>query len=64
MEKAGVPVEKAHITWIPVSTVSVEDAETAKKVLRLIDALDDLEDVQQVIANFEIPEEILQKVEA
>ncbi|EDP76377.1 YebC/PmpR family DNA-binding transcriptional regulator [Hydrogenivirga sp. 128-5-R1-1] len=64
LEKAGVPVEKAHITWIPVSTVSVEDAETAKKVLRLIDALDDLEDVQQVIANFEIPEEVLQKVEA
>ena len=64
LEKMGVPVEKAQITWIPVSTVSVDDPETAKKVLRLIDALDDLEDVQQVIANFEIPEEILQKVEA
>jgi len=64
LEKLGVPVEKAQITWIPVSTVAVEDPETARKVLRLIDALDDLEDVQQVIANFEIPEEILQKVEA
>ncbi len=64
LEKLGVPVEKAQITWIPVSTVSVEDPETAKKILRFVDALDDLEDVQQVIANFEIPEEILQKVEA
>ncbi len=64
LEKLGVPVEKAQITWIPVSTVSVDDPETAKKVLKLIDALDDLEDVQQVIANFEIPEEILQRVEA
>ncbi|WP_457600278.1 YebC/PmpR family DNA-binding transcriptional regulator [Hydrogenivirga sp.] len=64
LEKLGVPVEKAQITWIPVSTVAIEDSDTAKKVLRLIDALDDLEDVQQVIANFEIPEEILQKVEA
>lgn len=64
LEKLGVPVEKAQITWIPVSTVAVEDPETARKVLKLIDALDDLEDVQQVIANFEIPEEILQKVEA
>ena len=63
LEKLGVPVEKAQITWIPVSTVAVDDPETAKKVLKLIDALDDLEDVQQVIANFEIPEEILQKVE-
>ncbi|HHJ63731.1 MAG TPA: YebC/PmpR family DNA-binding transcriptional regulator, partial [Aquifex aeolicus] len=44
--------------------VSVDDPETARKVLKLIDALDDLEDVQQVIANFEIPEEILQRVEA
>ncbi len=64
LEKLGVPVEKAQITWIPVSTVSVDDPETARKVLKLIDALDDLEDVQQVIANFEIPEEILQRVEA
>ena len=63
LEKLGVPVEKAQITWIPVSTVAVNDPETARKVLRLIDALDDLEDVQQVIANFEIPEEILQKAE-
>ena len=36
--------------------------ETARKVLRLLDALDDLDDVQQVIANFEIPEEIMDKV--
>ena len=63
LEKLGVPVEKAQITWIPISTVAVNDPETARKVLKLIDALDDLEDVQQVIANFEIPEEILQKVE-
>ncbi len=64
LEKMGVNVEKAQITWTPVSTVAVDDPETAKKVIRLIEALDDLEDVQQVIANFEIPEEILQKVEA
>ncbi len=63
LEKAGVQVEKAQITWIPVSTVSVNDPETAKKVLRLIEALDDLDDVQQVIANFEIPEEVFQRVE-
>ncbi len=63
LEKSGVNVEKAQITWIPISTVSVEDVETAKRILRLINALDDLEDVQQVIANFEIPLEVLQKAE-
>ncbi|HIC97502.1 MAG TPA: YebC/PmpR family DNA-binding transcriptional regulator, partial [Aquificaceae bacterium] len=33
-----------------------------KKILRLMDALDELEDVQEVISNFDIPEEILMKV--
>ncbi len=64
LEKLGVPIEKAQVTWIPVSTVEISDAETAKKVIKLIEALDDLEDVQQVIANFEIPEEIMEKVTA
>lgn len=63
LEKLGVPIEKAQITWVPVSTVHIEDTETARKVLKLIDALDDLEDVQQVISNFEIPEEILLQLE-
>ncbi|HIQ31053.1 MAG TPA: YebC/PmpR family DNA-binding transcriptional regulator [Aquifex aeolicus] len=62
LEEMGVPVDKARITWVPISTVSVEDPETAKKILRLMDALDELEDVQEVISNFDIPEEILMKV--
>jgi len=62
LEKLGVPVEKAQITWKPISTVQVSDEETAQKVIKLLNALEELDDVQQVIANFEIPEEILQKV--
>ncbi|HIP43299.1 MAG TPA: YebC/PmpR family DNA-binding transcriptional regulator [Aquifex aeolicus] len=62
LEKAGVPIEKAQITWKPVSTVQITDEETAQKVIKLLNALEDLDDVQQVIANFEIPEEILQKI--
>ncbi len=63
LEKMGVNVEKAELSWIPTTTVNVTDTETAKKILKLLDALDDLDDTQQVIANFEIPEEIMQKVE-
>ena len=63
LEKMGITVEKAQITWTPLSTVTVEDPDTAKKVLKLIDALDDLEDVQQVISNFEIPDEVMHKVQ-
>ncbi len=62
LEKLGVPVEKAQITWKPISTVQISDEETAQKVVKLLNALEDLDDVQQVIANFEIPEEILRKV--
>ncbi|NPB08340.1 MAG: YebC/PmpR family DNA-binding transcriptional regulator [Aquificae bacterium] len=64
LEKLGVPVEKAQITWKPISTVQISDEETAQKVVKLLNALEDLDDVQQVIANFEIPEEILRKVSA
>lgn len=62
LEKLGVPIEKAQITWKPISTVQINDEETAQKVIKLLNALEELDDVQQVIANFEIPEEILQKV--
>jgi len=64
LESLGVPVEKAQITWKPISTVQISDEETARKVIKLLNALEELDDVQQVIANFEIPEEILQKVSA
>ncbi len=63
LEKMGVGVERAQVTWIPTTSVSVEDPETAKKVIKLIDALDDLEDVQQVISNFEIPDRVLQSLQ-
>ena len=63
LERMGITVEKAQITWTPVSTVTVEDPDTAKKVLKLIDALDDLEDVQQVISNFEVPDSVLESIQ-
>lgn len=61
-EKNSINIEKAEITFKPISTVKVEDAETAKKILKLLDALDDLDDVQSVISNFDIPEEILKNL--
>ena len=46
-------------TAVPLST-----AEDAKKVLRVMDALEDHDDVQNVYANFDIPDAILESVEA
>jgi transcriptional/translational regulatory protein YebC/TACO1 len=47
---------------LPKTTVEIEDEGTARKVLRLMDALDDNDDVQDVYANFDIPERVLEAV--
>ncbi len=63
LQKQNLSIEKAEITYKPISTVKVDDSETAKKILKLLDALDELDDVQSVISNFDIPEEIMKSLE-
>ncbi len=62
LEAAGIQPESADITMLPKTTVEIEDEGTARKVLRLMDALDDNDDVQDVYANFDIPERVLEAV--
>src|SRR4051794_35797141 len=62
IEGAGIAIESADITMIPKTTVAVEDENAAKKLLRLIDALEENDDVQDVYANFDIPERVLETV--
>jgi YebC/PmpR family DNA-binding regulatory protein len=62
VEAAGFEVESAELTMIPKTTVEVADESKAKKILRLIDALEDNDDVQDVYANFDIPERVLEAV--
>jgi YebC/PmpR family DNA-binding regulatory protein len=64
IEGAGMAVDSADLTMLPLNTIPLEDAESAKKVLRLIDALDEQDDVQNVYANFDIPDAILDTIEA
>ena len=64
IEEAGMAVDSSDLTMLPQNTIPLGDAESAKKVLRLIDALDDHDDVQNVHANFDIPDAILEMVEA
>jgi YebC/PmpR family DNA-binding regulatory protein len=58
LQSAGVPVFSAELSMVPQSTIAVEGSE-ATQVLRLIEALEDLDDVQNVYANFDIPEEVM-----
>jgi YebC/PmpR family DNA-binding regulatory protein len=62
LEAAGFTVESAELTMIPSTTVEVGDEGTAKQVLRLMDALEENDDVQEVYANFDIPELVLEAV--
>lgn len=58
---AGIPVASAELQQVPKTTVPLAGSE-AERVLRLLEALEELDDVQQVYANFDIPEEVLQRV--
>src|SRR5262249_45835406 len=57
---AGLGPTSAELTMLPSTTVALAAASSAKSVLRVIDALEDLDDVQNVYANFDIPDDVLQ----
>jgi YebC/PmpR family DNA-binding regulatory protein len=61
LEGAGSVLESADVTQLPSTTVPVAESD-ARKLLRLIDALDDLDDVQAVFSNYDIDDEVMEKV--
>jgi YebC/PmpR family DNA-binding regulatory protein len=64
LEEAGIQIESAEITMLPKTTVRIEDEAAARKLLRLMEALEENDDVQDVYANFDIPEGVLEAVAA
>jgi YebC/PmpR family DNA-binding regulatory protein len=62
IEAAGFAVDSAELMLVPKTTVAVEDEAKARQVMRLIDELEDNDDVQEVFANFDIPEQVLEAV--
>jgi YebC/PmpR family DNA-binding regulatory protein len=62
IEAVGMTVESAELQLVPKTTVSVDDEAKARQVMRLIDELEDNDDVQDVYANFDIPERVLEAV--
>ena len=56
-------VESAEVKQEPSQTIVVEDEGKAKTLLNLMEALDDLDDVVEVTSNFDIPEDILNKIQ-
>jgi YebC/PmpR family DNA-binding regulatory protein len=63
LEAAGVEIQSADVAMEPKNVVEIGEGD-ARGLLRLLDALDDQDDVNDVHANFDIPEEILEKAVA
>jgi YebC/PmpR family DNA-binding regulatory protein len=64
LDAAGIAVASADQTMLPSTSVELNEASKAKSVLRVIDALEEHDDVQNVYANFDIPEAVLESVYA
>jgi YebC/PmpR family DNA-binding regulatory protein len=64
LEEGGVAVSSSELTMLPSASIALDSKEAAKKVLHLIDLLDENDDVQDVYANFDIPDAILESIEA
>lgn len=62
LESAGVPVQSAESTMVSSTTIEVTDSEDARQILRIMDTLEDNDDVQDVYANFDIAESIMEEV--
>lgn len=62
LDEAGFESSAADLVMLPNATIELSDENEARKLLKLIDALEDNDDVQNVYANFDIPDSILEAV--
>ena len=61
-EDAKIEYLEAEVSMLPQNTIAV-DAEAGAKLMRLVDAMEDNDDVQNVYANFDLPEDVLAGME-
>jgi YebC/PmpR family DNA-binding regulatory protein len=61
LQEAGIDYESAEVDFVPSVTVEL-DEDGARKVFRLIDALEDSDDVQNVYANYDVSDEVMESV--
>lgn len=62
LAKLGVVIQSADIQMVPKNTIKIDDVEVASKLLTLVEILEDNDDVQNVWANFEMDDEVMEKV--
>ena len=62
LEADGVKFIEASVAMVPQNTVEITDEKTARQILKLLESLEDHDDVQNVYANFDIPDDIMESV--
>lgn len=62
LDDAGIKTESSELAYIPNNYIEISDEDTARKVLKMFERLDDLEDVKNVFANYDIPDELEEKI--
>ena len=62
LEQAGFKSQNAELTRLPENTVEVTDEKTANQILQLMEKIEEHDDVQNVYSNFDISDDILQKL--
>ncbi|SEO39015.1 YebC/PmpR family DNA-binding transcriptional regulator [Actinacidiphila rubida] len=63
LQEAGIDYDSADANFLPTMQVEL-DEDGARKIFKLIDALEDSDDVQNVFANFDVSDEVMEKVDA
>jgi transcriptional/translational regulatory protein YebC/TACO1 len=61
---AGLEAESAELSMEPTTRVEISEEKAARAVLNFVERLEDLDDVQNVYANFDIPDELMEQLEA
>ena len=63
VHKRKLEPSSARLTYVPLTLVPVTDESLAKRVIHLVEALDEHDDVQRVHSNFDIPDEMMTKLQ-
>ena len=64
LEQAGYRVDTAELSMEPTTTVDLPDERAARQTLKFVETLEDLDDVQNVYANFDVPDDVMALIDA
>jgi YebC/PmpR family DNA-binding regulatory protein len=62
LEDRKIPIEASEISMVPDNSIEITDDEQARKIMGLVDDFEDHDDVQNVYANYDIPDSIMEKL--